>query len=520
MKHLKLFFALFAMLALGVGNAWGEEVTETITMKKFGGLTTGSLIYQTKPGTSDKGTGMVAFAFHPTTGQVRGNQTGIVGASVTTDRKSHNWSLYNSDPMAGVIKAIKVTQTATGTNKFQKKLYVSLGTSSQGEVTAVTNAQEQDAGGTAQEINFTIDPSKGYTYFKLLSNEKFTSGTVAGVVVTVTYETSSGSDEPVYTVTVNQPAKGGTIEADKAEAAKDATVTLTATPAEGYKFGAWTVTGASGNVDVTNNQFTMPAEDVTVTASFVAKEQYTIKWNVAEGSVADTQVYEGDALGTLPTADNCSSGKVFIGWTEATSVSPDGSGITYAKATDIPAGHKEYNAVYATLSGSADKVDNLDLSLTGASGSTYSSWSGKKSVSDAVYAGNSAGGNSSIQLRSDKSSAGIVTTTSGGKARNVTVVWHTNTTSGRTLNIYGKNSAYSAATDLYGDNAGTLIGSITYNTSTTITIDGDYEYVPIQVLCTLPASLSHGKLKAKAMVMPPLTPVTPPLVLMSKPSAL
>ena len=27
MKHLKLFFALFAMLALGVTNAWAEEVT-------------------------------------------------------------------------------------------------------------------------------------------------------------------------------------------------------------------------------------------------------------------------------------------------------------------------------------------------------------------------------------------------------------------------------------------------------------------------------------------------------------
>ncbi len=27
MKHLKLFFALFAMLALGVGNAWAETVT-------------------------------------------------------------------------------------------------------------------------------------------------------------------------------------------------------------------------------------------------------------------------------------------------------------------------------------------------------------------------------------------------------------------------------------------------------------------------------------------------------------
>ena len=37
MKHLKLFFALFAMLALGVGNAWGaEELKETITPKDNG----------------------------------------------------------------------------------------------------------------------------------------------------------------------------------------------------------------------------------------------------------------------------------------------------------------------------------------------------------------------------------------------------------------------------------------------------------------------------------------------------
>ena len=31
MKHLKLFFALFAMLALGVGNAWGAETTVSWT---------------------------------------------------------------------------------------------------------------------------------------------------------------------------------------------------------------------------------------------------------------------------------------------------------------------------------------------------------------------------------------------------------------------------------------------------------------------------------------------------------
>ena len=37
MKHLKLFFALFAMLALGVGNAWGADVVCDFTTKSASG---------------------------------------------------------------------------------------------------------------------------------------------------------------------------------------------------------------------------------------------------------------------------------------------------------------------------------------------------------------------------------------------------------------------------------------------------------------------------------------------------
>ena len=60
---------------------------------------------------------------------------------------------------------------------------------------------------------------------------------------------------------------------------------------------------------------------------------------------------------------------------------------------------------------------------------------------------------------------------------NISVTWNSNTTSGRTLNVYGKNSAYSAATDLYGNNAGTLIGTIVCGTSTELVITDDYEYI-------------------------------------------
>lgn len=128
-----------------------------------------------------------------------------------------------------------------------------------------------------------------------------------------------------------------------------------------------------------------------------------------------------------------------------------------------------------------DVTDDLNLEFTGVTGTSYTAWSGKTATSDAVYAGQSAGGNESIQLRSNNNNSGIVTTTSGGKVKSITVVWNSNTTDGRTLNIYGKNSAYSAATDLYNtSNQGKLLGTIVKGTSTSLTVSGDYKYIGIR----------------------------------------
>ena len=128
------------------------------------------------------------------------------------------------------------------------------------------------------------------------------------------------------------------------------------------------------------------------------------------------------------------------------------------------------------------ECDVIDLAFTGMSGTSYSSWSGKKgSVSSAVYAGQSAGGNNSVQLRSSNSNSGIVTTTSGGKVTKVVVTWNSNTETGRTLNVYGKNTAYSAVTDLYDSSKqGTLLGTIVKGTSTELTITGNYTFVGLR----------------------------------------
>lgn len=141
-----------------------------------------------------------------------------------------------------------------------------------------------------------------------------------------------------------------------------------------------------------------------------------------------------------------------------------------------------YSYNYETHSEEKDVVDRLNRSFTNVTGPSYTDWSGKSgSDSNAIYSGNSAGGNSSIQLRSDKSTSGIITTTSGGKAKKVTVEWNSNTANGRTLNVYGKSTAYTQATDLYNvGSQGTLLGTIVYGTSTELNITGDYEYIGLK----------------------------------------
>lgn len=134
------------------------------------------------------------------------------------------------------------------------------------------------------------------------------------------------------------------------------------------------------------------------------------------------------------------------------------------------------------VSSTTEVIDVLNRELTGITGSSYNSWNNKTSNSDAVYAGNSAGGDNSsgacIQLRSNNSNSGIVTTASGGYAKKVVVTWNNYTTTGRTLNIYGKHTDYSTATELYNSNyQGTLLGTIVKGTSTELTINDDYEFI-------------------------------------------
>ena len=122
-------------------------------------------------------------------------------------------------------------------------------------------------------------------------------------------------------------------------------------------------------------------------------------------------------------------------------------------------------------------TDELTFSsLGGKTGGSaaYDDFTGKSLTSSAVYAGNYASTNSlnCIQIRSKNSNSGIVTTTSGGTIKSIKIEFNKGT---NTLDIYGKNTAYASASDLYDNSKqGTKIGSAKSNATITPTTSCNY----------------------------------------------
>ena len=81
------------------------------------------------------------------------------------------------------------------------------------------------------------------------------------VTVAATYEPLP----VIYTITVQNDGHG-TASANVNSAAQGVTISLTATPNSGYRFKEWQV--INGGVTITNHQFIMPAQNVTVKAIF------------------------------------------------------------------------------------------------------------------------------------------------------------------------------------------------------------------------------------------------------------
>lgn len=210
---------------------------------------------------------------------------------------------------------------------------------------------------------------------------------------------------------------------------------------------------------------------------------HTVTWSVNGNTTIVPDVPEGADI-EFPKDPEDVEKKVFVGWATATIDGTTDEAPEFVTEAVMGEGDVTFYAVFAESSVSTDVVaDSLSLGFTGVTGTTYSGWSEKKATSGAVYAGNSAGGNSAIQLRSNNGTSGIVSTTSGGRISKVFVKWNSNTADKRTLDVYGSNTAYSSASDLYDINKyGKKLGSIVNGTSTELAISDtcNYAYVGVR----------------------------------------
>ena len=246
---------------------------------------------------------------------------------------------------------------------------------------------------------------------------------------------------------------------------------------------------ATLNVDKDDEDYKV-GETKSMTVDITVKNpDYTATFSV--NGVTTSNDFEAGTKVTFPSNPASMGGKVFVGWKAGSGI--DGTtdvapSFADAANTNMPAANTTYYAVFATLipGESADVTDDLTVTSLGIGsfGNSYDDVSDIKVTSNAVYVGNCAGKSTTdpaIQMRSNNSNSGFVSTTSGGKLKKVVLVWNSATASGRTIDVYGKNTTYSAASDLYNtSNQGTKLGSIVYGTSTELDIKGDYTSVGLR----------------------------------------
>ena len=173
-------------------------------------------------------------------------------------------------------------------------------------------------------ITLTAMPNEGY-HFKewevisggvTIKDDKFLMPN-DNVEVRAIFEEDAPPAPTEFTITVTSGGNG-TASASPAKAAAGMEITLTATPDKGYHFKEWQVESPAGLV-ITNNQFTMPNDNVEVKAIFEkdappAPTEFTITYDLAGGTAEgnpDTYTIE---TRTFTLKNPTKSGYTFTGW--------------------------------------------------------------------------------------------------------------------------------------------------------------------------------------------------------------
>lgn len=213
------------------------------------------------------------------------NETGITNTTKASTIVSKGSEYLTDQPFTsstksyygGINKVLRVgTSSANGSITMDlselgkcaatKKIILSAKQYSTGKskTIGVGNSPKQQPGDDYTDLEFTLDGSP-LTSIKLNSD---------GYIYVRSITVVKGIDKR-HNINVTE-VEGGTLSTSAIKAEEGTEITLTAEPQLGYEFNNdWSVTATDGTViNVVDNKFTMPAQDVTVSGTFTSNIKY------------------------------------------------------------------------------------------------------------------------------------------------------------------------------------------------------------------------------------------------------
>ena len=382
MKHLKLFFALFAMLALGVGNAWADTFTR---ISSASDLADGDeIIFVDQAGEYACGTT-----------QQTNNRT-----LVAIETNDYSYSYQSSDNVQVFVVKKNGTNYGfhTGTGYIysasSSKNYLKTNTTASTTSPTETSAWTLSVSGNV----FTVQNVTNTSYYLALNmsnSPKLFSQYKTGQSKPCIYKKQSSSPPPTIASLVQIEKTAGKTEFVEGEAFEKATITATYDD-ESTKDVTSLATFTGYDMNTTGTQtVTVTYEDQTTTYQITvnAKTPATLTLSKNGDTSDKIEGKVGDVI-TLPDfTSDCS--KTFVGWdadencNHAPTYAP-GAEYTLAAETQI------LYAVYAD--GESGEVVTQTLTITDqTTNSTYRNnsftdnkggvWSGQSNIPDATHFG-------------------------------------------------------------------------------------------------------------------------------------
>lgn len=427
-RYLRYAAVIFCVLALSIGQAWGQTTWVKLDSIDF--------------------TNTTNFPAQDISGTDKGTTTKTISGVFFTAKKSKTINLNNTTP--GVVfndngdLTHAVAIPVTGVNEELKIIvYHNYNNTSASFKTAITHSTNNDPSesqttdlamgnsGTKNKNDYVQIKTEltGSSYIVWATRAGASYTTIKSIAI-YTKEAAAAKD---FTVTATvSGGVGGTVSAAASSLDATETTTITATPATGYQVTNWAVSGTgasispSGASNSNTTTLTMGTANATVTATFglidysVSKTLTNCAVKAGSSAIPSTMHY-GDDLSTIiePTTGNLLPGSITVSGVTSYTWNALTGALTL---TDVTGAVSVSISAAAPQTGSGASV-TYALVTSGSTAATYSTGvfsnilSGGSSNKNTLVASNTLSGGNGVAVQSDKNTpkssrtAGITSST-------------------------------------------------------------------------------------------------------------